>query len=104
MRFIIKIINNSGSLTLEAAIVIPIVLIILIFLISSLINVYLKGIIEIKANNYQLHNKEIKEKITYKKILHKNKTTLKTTRLKEDFLKGILLEKFLVKVGDYFER
>lgn len=89
--------NDRGYYTLEASIIIPFILIILVFFLSLIFMSFYKGYYETKLNQevimkgHQVSDRNL-EQISIKNITLNKKTLIYQQKVSDDFLKGLILQ------------
>jgi hypothetical protein len=89
--------NNKGNYTLEASIIVPFILIILVLLMSLVFTFFYKGYYETKLNQeiinkgYTIDHRDLKH-MEIDIISFNKKTTIYQRKVDDHFLKGILLQ------------
>ena len=89
--------NDKGYYTLEASIIVPFILVIVILFLSLIFTFFYKGYYETKLNaevinkGYTLKDQELK-RMEINVISHKKKTKVYQRKIDDHFLKGILLQ------------
>lgn len=101
--------NNKGEYSLEAAIIVPFLLIIIIMFLSIMISFFYRGYYEMELNSQLIqkdYHSEVEFKMNTKKIdftfINKNQT-LKQVNYNESFIENLLLEYIISDVKEWFD-
>jgi len=101
-------INNKGYYTLEASIVVPLILIVLVLFLSLIFTFFYKGYYETKFNQdviskgYTLNERALKQKTI--DIIYLNKTSkIYQRKVEDNYLKGILLQDKIQFAKDWLD-
>jgi|LGVE01.1.fsa_nt_gb uncharacterized protein (UPF0333 family) len=101
--------NNKGQYSLEAAIIVPFLLIIIIMFLSVMISFFYRGYYEMELNSQLIkrdYHNEADFKMNTKKIdftfINKNQT-LKQVNYNENFIDNLLLEYIISDVKEWFD-